>query len=64
MPKLPGSCTVTKEGDNYKIIYAPEELQTPQLLAILQSAGEIRELTAQPQNVDHLIAAMYKEMDL
>ena len=37
---------------------------TARLLALLQSAGEIRELTAQPQNVDHLIAAMYKELDL
>jgi len=64
LPRLPKGCSVTKEGDSYKIIYAPEQLQTPQLLSILQSAGEIRELTAQPQNVDHMIAAMYKEMDL
>ena len=35
-----------------------------QLLSALQRAGEIRSLTAQPQNVDHLIAAMYKELDL
>ena len=35
-----------------------------ELLSRLQGAGPIRELTAQPQNIDHLIAAMYRELDL
>ena len=37
---------------------------TASLLALLQGAGPIQELTAQPQNIDHMIAAMYQEMDL
>ena len=49
---------------DYKITYEPGALPTGRLLTLLQGAGPIRELTAQPQNVDHLIAAMYREMDL
>ena len=64
LPPLPACCRVEKNGANYKITYAPEKLPTAQLLSLLQSAGDIRELTAQPQNIDHMIAAMYKEMDL
>ncbi|MBR3106085.1 MAG: ATP-binding cassette domain-containing protein [Clostridia bacterium] len=63
-PKLPESCVVTREAGDYKITYSPDALPTAQLITLLQSAGNIRELTAQPQNIDHLIAAMYREMDL
>ncbi|MBQ6805706.1 MAG: ATP-binding cassette domain-containing protein [Clostridia bacterium] len=64
LPALPGTCLIEQDGDGHKITYAPEKLPTAQLLSLLQGAGNIRELTAQPQNIDHLIAAMYKEMDL
>ena len=64
LPALPETCLVTREGADYKITYDPAALPTGALLSLLQGAGPIRELTAQPQNVDHLIAAMYREMDL
>ena len=64
LPRLPEGCLLDSDGDGYKITYSPAQISTAQLLSLLQSAGEIRELTAQPQNVDHMIAAMYKEMDL
>lgn len=64
LPPLPDICRVEREADAYKILYQPGQLPTARLLSLLQGAGEIRELTAQPQNVDHLIAAMYKELDL
>ena len=63
-PPLPGSCRVAREGEGWRIVYAPETMPTAHLLSLLQSAGAIRELTAQPQNIDRLIAAMYKEMAL
>ena len=61
---LPKSCTLQKEGDNYIITYAPAELPTAEIIARLQTAGRMQEMTAQPQNIDHLIARMYREMDL
>ncbi len=64
LPKLPEGCQIEKNGDSYRIIYTPAQLPTAHLLSLVQSAGELRELTAQPQNVDHLIAAMYKELNL
>lgn len=64
LPSLPENCRAEKHGDGYRIIYEPEKTPTAQLLSLLQGAGSIRELTAQPRNIDHMIAAMYKEMDL
>lgn len=61
---LPESCTLQKEGDNYIITYAPAELPTAEIIARLQQAGHMQEMTAQSQNIDHLIARMYREMDL
>ena len=63
-PDLPESVMMEKEGDGFRIIYEPEKLPTAELLSRLQQAGPIRELTVQPQNIDHLIADMYREMDL
>ena len=63
-PVLPQGCEVSREGDEYRVVYDHEQIPTAKIMALLQSAGPIREWTAQPQNVDHLIAAMYREMDL
>ncbi|MCI5565439.1 MAG: ATP-binding cassette domain-containing protein [Clostridiales bacterium] len=64
LPPLPAGCDARREGDEFLISYDPAKASMAQLLSALQRAGEIRSLTAQPQNVDHLIAAMYKELDL
>ena len=63
-PVLPESCVIEKTGDEYRILYDPGIVPTASILALLQNAGGIRELTAQPQQIDHLIAAMYQEMGL
>ncbi len=63
-PILPASLSMTKAGDGFTLTYEPEKLSTAELLSLLQQAGPIRELTVQPQNIDHLIADMYREMDL
>ena len=61
---FPDQLSVSREGDNLKMVYSPQEMPTPELLASLQRAGTIRELTIQPQNIDHMIADMYQEMAL
>lgn len=63
-PKLPESAALTREGDLLKVAYSPAEIPTADLLARLQAAGPIREMTIQPQNIDYMIASMYREMDL
>ncbi len=63
-PDLPSSVPVRREGETLHISYAPAEFATAELIARLQQAGTIRELTVQPQNIDRLVAAMYREMDL
>ena len=64
VPKLPACVPVTREGKNLTISYSPQEYATAELIARLQEAGTVRELTVQPQNIDRLVAAMYREMDL
>ena len=64
VPDLPDPVQIQKEGDGFRIIYEPEKLPTAELLSLLQQAGPIREMTVQPQNIDHLIADMYREMGL
>ena len=44
--------------------YSPQVIPTPDILQGLQQAGTIRELTIQPENIDYLIASMYREMEL
>ena len=64
MPALPVEASLSREGDLVKVVYAPGQIPTPEILEKLQQAGTIREMTIQPQNIDVLIAAMYREMDL
>ena len=64
VPHLPESVFMEKEADGFRLSYEPETFPTSELLSCLQQAGSIRELTVQPQNIDHLIADMYQEMGL
>ena len=64
LPPLPPCCQVHWDGENARITYSPEQLPTADLITLLQNAGPLREMTIQGQNVDRLIAAMYREMDL
>ena len=63
-PVLPESVQISKNGADLQLTYSPAQIPTARILEILQEAGNIREMTLQPENIDHLIAAMYKEMDL
>ena len=64
VPAVPPSVVMEKNGDGFRLTYQPESYPTADLLSALQQAGPIREMTVQSQNIDHLIADMYREMDL
>ena len=64
LPVLPEGCEVQREGGAYRVMYDPARVRTADLLALLQDAGAIRELTARMQDTDRLIAKMYREMEL
>ena len=55
---------VTRDGDAYVLTYEPAKMPTSELLPQVLSAGRVREMTLKEQNVDELIARMYKEMAL
>ena len=63
-PQLPEGVELKRQDGEIHITYLPSKLSTANMLALLQSAGNISEMTLQSENIDHLIAAMYKEMDL
>ena len=62
--RLPEGVECRQTENGLELSYNPSVLPTSKLLSILQEAGNISELTLQPENTDHLIAAMYKELDL
>nr|AHF25876.1 ABC transporter ATP-binding protein [uncultured bacterium Contigcl_1523] len=62
--QLPEGVAAERNGSDIRITYSPAEIPTARMIEILQEAGNIREMTLQPENIDHLIAAMYREMDL
>ena len=62
--KLPEGTSFRRTEDGIELSYDPSKLPTSKLLGLLQEAGNISELTLQPENTDHMIAAMYKELDL
>ena len=62
--RLPEGIKWKQTEDGIELSYNPSDFPTSNLLGMLQDAGNIRELTLQPENTDHLIAAMYKELDL
>ncbi|MBP5185017.1 MAG: ATP-binding cassette domain-containing protein [Lachnospiraceae bacterium] len=64
MPELPQGLDVSGDENGLRITYSPADFPTARLLTALQAAGNISEMTLQPENIDTLIAAMYKEMDL
>ena len=55
---------VTRDGDAYILTYEPAVTPTSELLPRVLSAGRVREMTLKEQNVDELIARMYREMQL
>lgn len=62
--ELPEGAQILKKDGEICITYTPSEVQTANMLELLQRAGNINEMTLESENIDHLIAAMYKEMDL
>jgi len=61
---LPDGIKLERQDDELKFTYTPSKIPTAEMLSLLQRAGNISEMTLESENIDHLIAAMYKEMDL
>lgn len=62
--ELPDGVRQERKDGEIKVTYLPSDIPTAEILALLQKAGNISEMTLESQNLDHMIAAMYKEMDL
>lgn len=62
VPHLPDVCLVRKEGEGWEVRYPSEIIAVSDLLDRIQETGKIRELTVKSENVDTLVAAVYKEM--
>ena len=62
LANLPANAT--RDGDAYILTYEPAVTPTSELLPQILSAGRVREMTLKEQNVDELIARMYKELAL
>ena len=65
LPEFPVGVSVSREEDGCHILqYDKRETPTDLILSLLQREGTLSQLTVQEQQLDHLIAAMYREMAL
>ncbi len=55
---------IVRDGDAFILTYEPAQTPTSVLLSQVLAAGRVREMTLKEQNVDELIARMYKELAL
>ena len=53
-----------QDGEAHALTFAPAEIPTGEVLSHVLACGTIREMTLKEQNIDHLIARMYEEMQL
>ncbi|MBQ7845908.1 MAG: ATP-binding cassette domain-containing protein [Clostridia bacterium] len=64
LSRLPAAIHQEQDGEAHALTFAPAELPTGEVLSHVLACGTIREMTLKEQNIDHLIARMYEEMQL
>jgi len=64
LSRLPAAILKERDGDAHTLTFSPSEIPTGEVLSHVLGCGTIREMTLKEQNIDHLIARMYEEMQL
>ena len=64
LPALAGLSNLSIEGDTVTAMFNPRDFPAPKAAALLAEAFSLRDLTIEEQDIDQMIAAMYKEMSL
>lgn len=64
LSRLPAAIHQEQDGEAHALTFAPAEIPTGEVLRHVLACGTIREMTLKEQNIDHLIARMYEEMQL
>ncbi len=64
LPVLAGLSDLSIEGDTVTAMFHPKDFPAPRAAALLAEAFTLRDLTIEEQDIDQMIAAMYKEMSL
>ena len=64
LSRLPAAIHQAQDGEAHALTFAPAEIPTGEVLSHVLACGTIREMTLKEQNIDHLIARMYEEMQL
>lgn len=64
LSRLPAAIRQAQDGEAHALTFAPAEIPTGEVLTHVLACGTIREMTLKEQNIDHLIARMYEEMQL
>lgn len=64
LSRLPAAIHQERDGEAHALTFAPAEIPTGEVLSHVLACGTIREMTLKEQNIDHLIARMYEEMQL
>ena len=64
LPALAGLSNLSIEGDTVTAMFNPRDFPAPKAAVLLAEAFSLRDLTIEEQDIDQMIAAMYKEMSL
>lgn len=64
LSRLPAAIHQAQDGEAHALTFAPAEIPTGEVLSHVLACGTICEMTLKEQNIDHLIARMYEEMQL
>lgn len=64
LPAFAQDVHIARDGDFYVLHYPQKVISTDRILAQLQSAGAIAELTLHERSIDRMIADMYQELAL
>lgn len=64
LPEIPGITGLTMEGETVTGYFDPEETAASRMVAALSAALPLRDIVIEEQDIDEMIAAMYREMKL
>ncbi len=62
--QVPDTVQLERDGDVWMLTFNPADVPADRALALAMGAGKLRELTLKEQDVDEMVAGLYRDMQL
>ncbi len=63
-PPMPESLRLQRDGDDWLLTFPPADIPVDEVLRAVLCAGSVREMTLKEENVDEMVARMYRELHI